>query len=52
MKIDWKHLASTPGYISLKKAYIYDVVEANQQRQRGYKPMRDKAEFLKHFNWV
>lgn len=52
MQIDWKHLATTEGYISLKKAYIRDVQGAAKEKQRGRRPMRDKAVFLKLFNWV
>jgi len=48
MKIDWKHLATTEGYKSLKAAYVKDVQEASTQKH----PMRDKKEFLKRFNWV
>ena len=39
--IDWKHLATTPGYISLKAAYIRDV------QRNG-----NKARYLRKFNWV
>lgn len=48
MKIDWKHLATTTGYKSLKKAYIHDVKDAAKQKH----PMRRKAEFIRHFQWV
>lgn len=48
MKIDWKHVSQSPGYKSLKAAYIRDVTDAGKRKN----PMRDKAEFLKHFNWV
>lgn len=48
MKIDWKKLAQSPGYKSLKAAYIRDVHEAGQQPR----PMRKKAEFLKLFRRV
>ena len=48
MKVDWKHLASTEGYMSLKAAYAKDVSEAAKLKR----PMRDKAEFLRHFTWV
>lgn len=48
MKIDWKHLATMPGYRSLKAAYIRDV----QTATRSARPMRDKAEFLHKFIWV
>lgn len=53
MKIDWKHLATTPGYRSLKAAYTRDVQESEADRVRfKRKPMREKPEFLKLFNWV
>jgi hypothetical protein len=53
MKIDWKHLATTPGYKSLKAAYIRDVQEAEAYRNRfERKPMREKEEFLHKFIWV
>lgn len=52
MKIDWKHLASTAGYKSLMKSVTRDVQDANKQRQRGHRPMRDKEEFMKNFRWV
>lgn len=42
MKIDWKHLATTPGYISLKKAYTQDIT-------KGY---RSKKESYRKFKWV
>ena len=48
MLIDWKHLATTKGYKSLKAAYIHDVQKAAKQKM----PMRDKAEFLRQFEWV
>ena len=52
MKIDWKAVAQSPGYKSLKKAYIRDVHKAGQTRAKGHRPMRDKEEFLKLFQWV
>lgn len=52
MIINWKHLATTPGYKSLKAAYIRDVKDAADDVARGRRPMRDKAVFLRHFNWV
>lgn len=48
MDIDWKHIATTPGYKSLKAAYMHDVRRAGQDKR----PMRKKDEFLKHFRWV
>jgi hypothetical protein len=48
MKIDWKYLAATPGYKSLKAAYIEDVKKASKQSR----PMRCKDDFLSKFQWV
>ena len=45
---DWKHLATTTGYKSLKAAYIRDVQGSAKQKR----PMRDKTEFLCKFQWV
>ena len=52
MKIDWKYVATTEGYKSLKAAYAHDVQDAEKTRSKGRRPMRDKAEFLKKFKWV
>lgn len=52
MKIDWKKVSKTPGYVSLKAAYIRDVQEAAKSQDKGYHPMRSKKEFLEHFRWV
>lgn len=49
MKINWKEVAQSKGYISLSKAYERDVQSANRDKQRGNRPMRSKAEFRKHF---
>lgn len=43
MKLDWKFIALTPGYKSLKAAYIVDV-----NRKYG----RPKEELYKQFQWV
>lgn len=48
MKIDWKALARSEGYRSLKKALAKDVMEASA-RDRA---LRSKAEFYSLFNWV
>lgn len=48
MVIDWKYLATTTGYKSLKAVYIKNVQDA-AKRQR---PIRDKAEYLRQFQWV
>ena len=53
MNIDWKKVAASPGYKSLKAAYIHDVQESERYRARlGRKPMREKEEFLRKFKWV
>lgn len=52
MGIDWKQLAKSPGYQSLKAAYIKDVQDAMQEKAKGRQPMRDKTVFLKHFQWI
>ena len=52
MKIDWKYVANTKGYKSLKAAYIQDVQKAREHERKFGRAMRDKAEFLKLFNWV
>lgn len=46
--INWKHVAKSDGYKSLKAAYIHDVRNAVKQAR----PMRDKKKFLRHFKWV
>lgn len=51
-KIDWKKVAASPGYKSLKAAYAKDVQKAERDRQRGYRPLRDKAEFRKEFTRI
>lgn len=48
MKINWKQVAQSPGYKSLKAAYIKDVKESASRKN----PMRGKAEYLELFNWV
>ena len=53
MNIDWKHLATTSGYQSLKAAYTEEVKEAEREKVRfNRRPRREKEEFLKLFNWV
>lgn len=48
MVIDWNAVSRSPGYRSLKAAYIRDVQENN----RRARPMRNKEEFLRRFRWV
>ena len=52
MDIDWKVVCQSLGYKSLKAAYTKDVQDAEATRRRGHRPMRDKAKFKKHFDWV
>lgn len=51
MKIDWKFVATTPGYISLKGAYKKDLEKSERERRRSF-ALRKKKEFLTLFNWV
>jgi hypothetical protein len=44
MKIDWKHLCATPGYISLKKAVIKSVTSGRS--------FHNKQQHYKNFNWI
>lgn len=44
MKIDWKDLAKSKGYRSLKACYIKDMTEK--------RPFRSKDELLKKFKWI
>lgn len=48
MDIDWKYFSQTKGYKSLKEAYMRDTRKAGKEKR----PMRDKEEFYKHFQWV
>lgn len=52
MNIDWKVVSQSDGYKSLKAAYERDVQDAHKELQRGRRPMRDKQEFRKLFDWV
>lgn len=53
MKINWKLVSQSPGYISLKNVYIKAVQGAETHRAKyKSKPMREKQEFLDLFNWI
>lgn len=52
MNIDWKVVSQSNGYKSLKAAYERDVQDAHKDAQRGRRPMRNKQEFRKLFDWV
>lgn len=49
MNINWKKVAKTPGYKSLKAVYVDDVQAAQKSRRRGHWPMRDRNEYRKYF---
>lgn len=48
-KLDWKQISASKGYCSLKAAYVRDVQRSNMRNLKGLHPMRDKAEFRRHF---
>lgn len=48
MDINWKTVAQSQGYKSLKTAYIKDVHAAGQKTNTG----RKKEDFLRLFQWV
>lgn len=53
MKVDWKKVAASAGYISLKAAYIKDVKKDQDAALRhGCRPFRSKEEFRRKFKWV
>lgn len=52
MKIDWKKVALSAGYISLKEAMIDDIQDASKCTQLGYNVGRNKEEFHNKFRWV
>lgn len=52
MKINWKKVAASKGYKSLKAAYEKDVQDAHRTIDKGSRPMRNKETFRKHFQWV
>ena len=48
MNVDWKYFSQTTGYKSLKDAYMRDARKAGTETR----PMRNKDEFYKKFQWV
>ncbi|EKO3657438.1 hypothetical protein M3906_000250 [Vibrio metschnikovii] len=48
MNVDWKYFSQTKGYKSLKEAYMRDARRAGKEAR----PMRNKEEFYKKFQWV
>ena len=49
MKRDWKKIAASEGYKSLKAAYVKDVQNAQKDVRRGRNPLRDKKVFREYF---
>lgn len=57
MKIDWKHLCTTPGYMSLKKAAVLRVIMEDQKQQskrkgkkaRWTKEQKEQAKRIKAY---
>ena len=47
-----KTLSQSPGYQSLKAAYIKDAKQAGDSKAKGHSPMRSKQELYKRFQWV
>jgi len=53
MRINWKQLANSTGYKSLKADYIHDVQKAEAYRIKfNRNPMREKAKLYSQFQWV
>ena len=51
--INWKQVARSPGYISLKRAYMHDVKKDGDTKVRlGRSPMRSKETLYAKFQWV
>lgn len=50
MKINWKEVSKSPGYIAIKGKYIKDAMDAGNSK---FSPMRDKEElYHRHFKWI
>ncbi|MBP94186.1 MAG: hypothetical protein CMC55_08730 [Flavobacteriaceae bacterium] len=52
MKINWKIVAQSEGYKSLKNTMIQAIQDNSRLIQRGHRPMRSKDYFHKHFKWI
>ena len=44
MKVNWKVVSKSPGYIAIKDMYIYDASKRNTGRS--------KQELYRHFKWI
>lgn len=53
MKIDWKYLATTPGYKAIKAEMIRLIQQDIDQGKRFNRPpFRSKKEYHAKFNWI
>lgn len=52
MKINWKIVAQSEGYKSLKATMIQAIQDNSKLIQLGHIPMRSKEYFHKHFKWI
>ena len=48
-KLNWKVIAASKGYKSLKAAYVQDVQDVQKQIRLGRTPHRTKKTFRRHF---
>lgn len=48
-KIDWKKIAKSPGYKSLKAAYIKDAQSDHARVRKGFCSFRGKPELRRYF---
>jgi hypothetical protein len=49
MKIDWKHLCTTPGYISLKKAVVENITRRHRNKTETYQMFYTTINRAKHY---
>lgn len=49
MKIDWKHLCRTPGYLSLKKAVVENVARKHRDKKTTYQMFYATINRAKHY---
>ena len=51
-KLNWKVISASPGYRSLKAAYVRDVQRAQMNVRKGWAVGRDKPVFYRFFKEV
>lgn len=49
MKIDWKSLCKTPGYISLKKAVVENIAKRHRSKKQTYQMFYATINRAKHY---